>query len=68
MRWRLEKASELPAKILAKFGGKCNLFDRKRAGTGLGSEPKYGGIAVNIPSIDFDLGEDISLLRDTLRA
>ena len=23
---------------------------------------------MNIPSIDFDLGEDISLLRDTLRA
>ena len=25
-------------------------------------------IALNIPSIDFDLGEDVSLLRDTLRA
>lgn len=23
---------------------------------------------MNIPSIDFDLGEDISMLRDTLRA
>src|SRR5256885_14567342 len=30
--------------------------------------PKIRRNRLNIPSIDFDLGEDISMLRDTLRA
>jgi isovaleryl-CoA dehydrogenase len=34
----------------------------------VGAEKKTGGIALNIPSIDFDLGEDIAMLRDTVRA
>src|SRR5262249_6269738 len=75
---RLEKASKSSWKILAKLGGKCNLFDRHGAPAGVGSGPTrnlqdpscrtVGGIALNIPSIDFDLGEDIGMLRDTVRA